>query len=320
MAASRFLTPLDDQRQIVDQFGLAAGIWSAPPLGEPVLPASHSHLEVELNLSSGGTMTYLLGGELRTLSPDRVGVFWAGTPHSVIELGAGLKWLVWVTIPLAQVLHWDLPPGFLAGLLEGRLLQEPAGDGDVRSADIMAFRRWARESSAPAARRVMLLEIEARTRRLAASVELKDRVATRSAPTRAAKVTTIAEIAAERYRDVIGVPDLAAAAGLHPGYAGRLFKRTTGIGLWEYILRLRVAHAQRLLITTDLGVLDVCHEAGFGSEARFYEAFQRFTGMPPRRFRATLGEPPRGPRTTRESGGGSPPGSRVDLSTLCRGS
>jgi len=56
--------------------------------------------------------------------------------------------------------------------------------------------------------------------------------------------------------------------------------------VWEYLTRLRVSHAQRLLITTDLKVLDIAMESGFASVAPFYAAFAAHTpGLRPLDYR-----------------------------------
>ena len=53
---------------------------------------------------------------------------------------------------------------------------------------------------------------------------------------------------------------------------------------------MRVSHAQRLLVTTDLRVLDVALESGFSSLAPFYNAFGRYCGMRPLAFRKKQGQ------------------------------
>jgi transcriptional regulator GlxA family with amidase domain len=66
----------------------------------------------------------------------------------------------------------------------------------------------------------------------------------------------------------------------------RVFRKQCGASVWEYLTRLRVAHAQRLLITTNLKVLDVAMESGFGSVAPFYAAFAAHTqGLRPLDYR-----------------------------------
>ena len=75
------------------------------------------------------------------------------------------------------------------------------------------------------------------------------------------------------------------AAALEIEARFRRFRRFCGITLWTYVTRLRLAEAQRLLATTDLSVLEVCHQAGFGSTSQMYDVFRRHRGVTPARYR-----------------------------------
>jgi len=76
--------------------------------------------------------------------------------------------------------------------------------------------------------------------------------------------------------------------GLNPNYAAGLFLRHFGMTPTDYLTALRVAHAQRLLLSSELGVLEVALESGFGSPSRFYAAFTRLVGESPGAFRRRL--------------------------------
>ena len=56
----------------------------------------------------------------------------------------------------------------------------------------------------------------------------------------------------------------------------------------EYLSGVRVSQAQRLLIETDLKILDVALRSGFGSTSRFYEAFTTAVGQTPTAYREEL--------------------------------
>jgi AraC-like DNA-binding protein len=79
--------------------------------------------------------------------------------------------------------------------------------------------------------------------------------------------------------------EVAQAVGLHPNYAMSLFRRECGVTIWQYLLRLRLSHAQVLLLTSDKSVLSIALESGFGSLPRFYAAFSRESGMSPGEYR-----------------------------------
>ena len=129
------------------------------------------------------------------------------------------------------------------------------------------------------ARKVLLLEIQARLRRLALSLTRHPR----SRPSRAiaggeASRETITRHINAHYLANLTAEQIADAVSLNPRYMMRLFQSHSAMSVWEYVLRLRVCHAQRLLITTNKKITDIALESGFGSAAPFYVAFVKFGG------------------------------------------
>ena len=60
------------------------------------------------------------------------------------------------------------------------------------------------------------------------------------------------------------------------------------MSLLEYLAQHRVAHAQRLLLTTDASVAAIGLDCGFGSASQFYAVFKRACGVAPGAYRAAL--------------------------------
>jgi transcriptional regulator GlxA family with amidase domain len=58
-----------------------------------------------------------------------------------------------------------------------------------------------------------------------------------------------------------------------------------GITIYEYVVQMRISHAQRLLATTDREVTDIAMDCGFASLNRFYETFGRLVKMAPAAYR-----------------------------------
>lgn len=75
----------------------------------------------------------------------------------------------------------------------------------------------------------------------------------------------------------------------------RFFKRATGRTLTTYVTELRVAAAARLLIETDLSLLDISFKVGFGNYSNFNRQFKKVRGITPkyvrRRFHAAESPP-----------------------------
>jgi AraC-like DNA-binding protein len=65
----------------------------------------------------------------------------------------------------------------------------------------------------------------------------------------------------------------------------RVFHRLVGIPPIRYQWVMRLAYAKRLLVETDMSVIDVCFEAGYNSLGSFTRRFTALVGIPPHHFR-----------------------------------
>lgn len=260
---------------IVRQQPLGFTAWRGKP---GTMDAAHAHVEVELNLLSTGAATYFLAGRFQSLSPRRLAIFWAGQPHQLVKATPDAEF-IWLTVPLAWLMQWPIAPAFTKRLLAGELIQ----DQQPCSADVSLLSRWASDlqSAASDLPPIVLLEVEARIRRLARASR-QTRVAATSPTGLLQRLTAFVGL---HYLEEISVPQIAAAADVHPHYAMQAFKRGTGLRLWDYVIRLRVSHAQLLLLTTEQKILDIALASGFTSASRFYVAFRRYAGHTPQDYR-----------------------------------
>ncbi len=90
-------------------------------------------------------------------------------------------------------------------------------------------------------------------------------------------------------REEVRFDALARQLGISPRHFMRRFKDATGLAPLEYLQRLRVRAAQRLLEDGDRGVQEVGAAVGYDDPAFFRALFKRHTGLAPsgyrRRFR-----------------------------------
>ncbi len=89
----------------------------------------------------------------------------------------------------------------------------------------------------------------------------------------------------------VRVPELARMLGLSEGNFSRLFKLHTNSTVPEYVNRLRIAHACRLLAETDKTVAEIVQLCGYLSPAHFQRQFQKIHGVPPKAYRQSVRRP-----------------------------
>jgi AraC-like DNA-binding protein len=251
------------------------------------------HSELELFCLEEGHATYLIGGSHITVDAGDLVLFWAALPHQSLRFSehAALA-LSWVTIPLAWFLQWRLPDVLTHPILHGKAIVDP--ERRRGHSNVAMFQQWVAdfEDNTDESRSIMLLEIQARLRRLARSMALDSDPPRDGIPQGAPsedgldKVERMARFMAEHYAEPVRICDVARAVDLHPNYAMTLFRRTLGMSIGAYLTHYRVASAQRLLATSDAQVLQIALDAGFGSASHFYKVFRGVCGQTPRAYRA----------------------------------
>jgi AraC family transcriptional regulator, melibiose operon regulatory protein len=258
-----------DVRQ--DHFGLR--VWQGHP---QAMHTPHQHSEIEINLLLSGCVEYLFGGQTSTLSAGGWVIFWGALPHRLIRVEPQTRF-IWLTLPLADFLRFGLPAALTKPVLEGQLVRAHAID------DLNLFQQWLLDGQGEETQVILKLELEARLRRLALS--LRSQPKRKRSKIHTDKAIQMAQFIVQSHSEPMPIPTVAALVGLNPNYASSLFKQTFGMTMLEYLTQHRLAHAQRLLATTDTPILRIAFEVGFGSSSRFYAAFEKATGQSPMVFR-----------------------------------
>ncbi|MBI5425243.1 MAG: helix-turn-helix domain-containing protein [Opitutae bacterium] len=277
------MVQFDPNRPDFTPYGFTCVRWNPSPMRRP-----DHHNEIEINLLQSGWVTYLLGGRKVRIPAGMLSAFWAAVPHQIIDFGPKTEYFV-ATIPLSWFLQCRVSERFVQQLMQGEVLMEKTED---RAAfDEALFAQWEHdlENANDKVKDIVMLEIEARLRRLEsrlpASAEARKRQRLALQAGGLNKVEQMACIVAQRYTEQLTVAEIGKAVGLHPNYAMNLFKKAFGTTLIDYITTHRVSHAQRLLATTDEKIVDIAFSSGFNSISRFNEAFRRACGCTPREYR-----------------------------------
>lgn len=88
------------------------------------------------------------------------------------------------------------------------------------------------------------------------------------------------------YAEEIRVEDLAAIAYLSTGRFAHRYAELTGSSPIEAQYRIRIDHAKAMLKNSDLAIEEIGEKTGFHTNANFYAAFRKYTGMTPGQYRA----------------------------------
>lgn len=99
------------------------------------------------------------------------------------------------------------------------------------------------------------------------------------------RVTATIDLLHRHISDTPSIEDLASAVGLRPSYFREEFKNETGFSPVEFLTRLRVREARRLLAESDAPITEIAFRLGFNSSQYFATTFRKQTGMTPRDFR-----------------------------------
>lgn len=100
------------------------------------------------------------------------------------------------------------------------------------------------------------------------------------------KLQQITEYINEHLHQDIKLIELAAIAQISPYHFLRLFKQSTGLTPYQYILQRRIDKAKYLLRQSELSIADIALRVGFCDQSHFTGCFKRLLGMTPKQFQS----------------------------------
>lgn len=93
------------------------------------------------------------------------------------------------------------------------------------------------------------------------------------------------EYVAKHFSENITLSSVADELHVNPSYLSMLFRQVTGITFKEYINRIRVEEAERLLSNTDYPIIEIAVACGYSDQSYFTKVFKKYTGLTPRQYR-----------------------------------
>jgi len=95
----------------------------------------------------------------------------------------------------------------------------------------------------------------------------------------------VLDVVQDQLSQDLSLEALARQIGFSPYHFARLFRQTTGESPHQFVLRQRIARAQRLLTEGGMPLAHVAVESGFADQSHLTRAFKRQLGLTPRAYR-----------------------------------
>ncbi|RUT02433.1 AraC family transcriptional regulator [Dulcicalothrix desertica PCC 7102] len=83
----------------------------------------------------------------------------------------------------------------------------------------------------------------------------------------------------------LGLVELAALVQLSPNYFVQLFKQSTGVTPYQYVLNYRIKTAKHLLAQSKLSISQIAQNVGFFDQSRLTKLFRQHVGVTPKQYR-----------------------------------
>lgn len=102
------------------------------------------------------------------------------------------------------------------------------------------------------------------------------------------RIARVIAVLRSRFREPIGVSELASIAHLSPSALHFHFKNVTSLTPLQYVKQLRLQEARRLLVSLDMDASTIGFEVGYESPSQFNREYARMFGAPPMRDKSRL--------------------------------
>ncbi|WP_066633593.1 response regulator transcription factor [Desulfolucanica intricata] len=89
----------------------------------------------------------------------------------------------------------------------------------------------------------------------------------------------------KNYQNEITLSQVAAHVHLSNSYFSRFFKRKTGSSFVEYLGKLRLKEARKLLVSSDRSIDEIALAVGFKNNSYFTSVFKKYEGITPSEYR-----------------------------------
>ena len=99
------------------------------------------------------------------------------------------------------------------------------------------------------------------------------------------RLRTVVDYIADHYADKIYVETIADMITVSPDYFTKMFRDSMGKTPVDYINAVRINHAMRLLLTTEMPINEISDAIGFSGTNYFHRIFKQYMDMSPLSYR-----------------------------------
>ena len=116
----------------------------------------------------------------------------------------------------------------------------------------------------------------------------KNQVQDNHIPPEDAKIKQAKDYIHAHLNEKLSLEEIAATIGMSQYHFCRVFKETTGLTAWQYVIKKRIELAKRLLKIPQLSIVEISDRLGYSTPAQFTNFFRKHMGISPSKYRQKL--------------------------------
>lgn len=104
------------------------------------------------------------------------------------------------------------------------------------------------------------------------------------------QIRQVKEYIESHYAETITLEKISGLIYMNSSYFSTFFKKHTGENYKQFLTEVRMKHARRLLLQSELMIYEVAEQVGYSNARLFSEIFRKHFGMLPQEYRQTKGQ------------------------------